>query len=60
MIELKGERFYTLQEIADLLHMHINSIRNYVKQGKLPASKVGRSYLVKEEYIERLVKGDGR
>lgn len=57
MVNLTTTKYYTLKEIADLLQMHINSIRLYVKEGKMKAFKVGKGYLVAEEdlraFIER-------
>ena len=55
MVEFDGKKYYTLREIADILHMHINSIRLYVKNGKLKATKLGRGYLVTEEDLTAMI-----
>jgi len=38
----------TLKEIAERLKLHPNTLRRYVKQGKLPAMKFGRVWRVEE------------
>ena len=42
------ERFYTLDETADLLHMHTRTVRNRIRDGKLKATKPGRRILIAE------------
>lgn len=48
-------KFYTTEEVADILHIGVRKIRSYIKEGRLEASKVGRAYLVSEEEVRRFV-----
>lgn len=60
MIELKTTTAYDLKETAELLHLNIQTIRNYIKAGKIKAQKVGRSYYVTEETIRDFLNGDSK
>jgi putative molybdopterin biosynthesis protein len=47
------DTFYTLQEIADMLKMHIATVRELVRKGELAAYKVGkRDYRVSKTDFE--------
>lgn len=50
-----GIKIYTVQEVADLLHLTTRTIYKYIKEGKLTASQVGRKYFIKEEELKRLL-----
>lgn len=49
---------YTLKQAADKLGISIVTLRRYIKQGKLPAKKSGKEYLVAETDVETLLKAD--
>lgn len=49
---MKSSRFddygdvLTLQDVAALLGWHLETVRTWVREGKLPARKIGRPYVV--------------
>jgi len=45
----------TSKEAADLLRLSPQTIVDYVRRGKLPAVKVGRSWLLRREDVERFL-----
>jgi excisionase family DNA binding protein len=45
----------TLELIAEELQIHIETVRNWVRDKKLPAYKVGRVYQVKRDDFERFL-----
>jgi excisionase family DNA binding protein len=47
----------TAREAADLLRLSPQTIALYIKQGKLPAVKVGRSWLIRRVEVERILAG---
>lgn len=51
-------KVYTLQQVADVLGFKLRTIRQWVKDGKLEATKLGREYRVTQEQLEKLLKGD--
>lgn len=38
------EKYYTIREIAELTGLHVNTVRGYVKAGRLPSIKVRGKY----------------
>jgi excisionase family DNA binding protein len=40
------DKYYTVEQIANLLNMHPKTIQRYIREGKLIASKVGKSWRV--------------
>ncbi len=46
---------YTLKELSSELQISIRSLREYIKQGALHATKAGRSYLVTPKALDRFV-----
>ena len=54
-MELMKE-FYTIREAADLLGVHYQSIRAWIKEGKLRAVKVKRTVRISKEALQDLIK----
>lgn len=48
-------KLYDLKEVSDLLKMNIQTLRKYIKEGKLKASKVGTHYMITEEGIKEFL-----
>ena len=40
------KKYYTVEQIAELLSMHPKTIQKYIREGKLRAAKVGKSWRV--------------
>ena len=51
--------FLTIQEVADLMRSHYNTVYWLIRKGELPASKFGWQYRIKksdlEDYLNREV-----
>jgi excisionase family DNA binding protein len=45
----------TTEEVADLLRVHVNTIKIMVRAGKLPAVKVGRAWRIKRSDVLALL-----
>lgn len=53
------ETFYTVQEAADLLKVHYQTVRNWIRSGEIRVIKIGRSYRIPKSEIEnRLTAGE--
>lgn len=52
MVEYK---FYTVQEVADLLQVHWQSVLTYIKDGKLEAVKLGKGYRISETSLQKFI-----
>jgi excisionase family DNA binding protein len=40
------KNFYTVEEVADMLSMHPKTIRRYIREGRLAATRIGKSYVI--------------
>ena len=49
------DKFLTTEEVASKLHIHQNTVIRYIRDNKLPAVKVGKSYRIKESVVAALV-----
>ena len=52
MTELK---VYTIDEVAELLHVTRRTVYNYIKEGKLKATKIGKYWRVTSKALEELL-----
>jgi len=43
---LERGRLYNLLDVAAILGMHVSSVRRWVREGVLPAKRIGRLYFV--------------
>lgn len=56
VIEIAGERAYSLPALADELGYKVNTIERWKREGKLRCTKIGRHWYVHEEEARRLVR----
>ncbi|MBA7562684.1 hypothetical protein ES708_04337 [subsurface metagenome] len=47
----------TLYEVAERLKLHYNTIYHYVRSGELKAIKFKRVYRVREQELEKFIRG---
>lgn len=47
--------FYTTEEVADLLKVHVKTIREMIKSKRLQAVKVGQEYRITDEQIRHYI-----
>ncbi len=50
-------RFVTVNEVADLLRVSRMTVYRLIKQGDLPAVRVGRGFRVREDEVHRYLNG---
>ena len=50
-------RYVTVAEVADLLRVSNMTVYRLVQAGQLPAVRVGRSYRLREEDVDRFIAG---
>lgn len=46
------KEFYTIQEVAELLQLHHQTIRTMIKSGELLATKIGKSWRIRKTDLE--------
>ncbi|MYZ36538.1 helix-turn-helix domain-containing protein [Streptomyces sp. MnatMP-M17] len=44
--------FYSVEQVAGLLDLHVKTVRGYVRDGRLKATRVGKQYRVAREDLE--------
>src|ERR1700686_1986813 len=45
---------YSVEQVADLLNLHVRTVRNYVRDGRLKAVRIGKQYRIAREDLEAL------
>lgn len=45
-------KYYTTQQVADILQLDVRTIRRNVNEGKIKAYKVGKSWRITEEDLK--------
>ncbi|MEU4650500.1 helix-turn-helix domain-containing protein [Nocardia fluminea] len=46
------DRLYSVEQVAELLGLHVRTVRSYVREGKLPAARIGKQYRITHEDLE--------
>ncbi len=47
--------YYTPEQVAEKLQLSVRTIWAYIREGKLPASKMGRKYRISDEQLDRFM-----
>jgi excisionase family DNA binding protein len=55
MLEVVDDELLTLPEIAQTLGMNPSTVRLWVREGRLPAEKVGRKWMVRRADLEQML-----
>ena len=58
MKEIAGIKCYEIKEVADILGVHYQTIRNLIKNGKIKATKICRNYMITEQNLQKYINGD--
>ncbi|GAA1696701.1 helix-turn-helix domain-containing protein [Fodinicola feengrottensis] len=52
-----GPQLYSVEQVADLLHLHVKTVRGYVRDGRLKAVRIGKQYRISSEEVETFTGG---
>jgi excisionase family DNA binding protein len=52
-----AEQLYSVEQVADLLGLHVKTVRNYVRDGRLKAVRIGKQYRISRADLEELTGG---
>ncbi|MEV5596654.1 helix-turn-helix domain-containing protein [Streptomyces sp. NPDC052496] len=47
-----NDRLYSVDQVAELLGLHVRTVRNYVRDGRLAAVRIGKQYRIAHEDLE--------
>lgn len=53
------KEYYTVEQISEMLNIHPKTIQRYIRQGKLRATKVGKSWRVTGHDLSVFIESDG-
>ena len=45
---------YSVEQVAELLNLHVRTVRNYVREGRLKAVRIGKQYRIAREDVEAM------
>ena len=48
-------RFYTPQEVANMLRLRVQTVYEYIRMGKLRAARFGNRYRISEDDIQQFI-----
>ena len=50
-------RLYSVEQVADLLGLHVKTVRGYVRDGRINAVRIGKQYRISHEDLEAFTGG---
>ena len=52
---IEGIKFYTVPEVAEVLQVTPQTVRAYIKQGRLKGQRIGRPILITENNLKEFL-----
>jgi|SRR5580704_14383946 excisionase family DNA binding protein len=49
-----SEELYSVEQVAERLGLHVKTVRNYVREGRLKAVRIGKQYRIARRDLEAL------
>ena len=53
---IEGIKFYTIPEVAEALHVTPQTVRNWIRSGKIKSQRIGRPILITESNLKEFLK----
>ena len=50
-----NDDIFTPSTAADYLHINVRTVRNFIRDGRLRAARVGRAYRIRRAWLDELV-----
>ena len=51
------KHLYTVEEVAELLNLHVKTVRRYVQDGRLKAKRIGKQYRIARADLDEFAGG---
>ena len=48
------DEMYSVEHVAERLGLHVRTVRNYIRDGRLKAVRIGKQYRIAREHLEAL------
>lgn len=52
---MENNEFFTVEQVAELLKVHWQTVLNYIKSGKLKAVKLGKGYRISSVALQEFI-----
>jgi len=59
MVEIAGNKYYKTDELAKMLEVHRDTVRRWIREGKIKTKRIGKAYLIPERELLRLIEENG-
>jgi excisionase family DNA binding protein len=56
-VEFVQSTLYSAEDVAAVLGLHVRTVRGYVRDGRLPAVRIGKQYRITEEALQEFTGG---
>ena len=53
-----NESYYSVEQVAQMLHMHAKTIQRYIREGRLRAAKIGKSWHISGHDLSSFVEAN--
>lgn len=57
-IKLGKKQFYNVEALSKMLFIPVDTVRKYIREGKIKSIKVGKRYLVSVENLDKFLSGE--
>jgi excisionase family DNA binding protein len=57
-VSINGDNLLTPEQVAEILQIHILTVYSYIRQGKLGAIRLGRSYRISSNDLAKLLESN--
>ncbi|GAA1218735.1 helix-turn-helix domain-containing protein [Kitasatospora nipponensis] len=51
------QQYYSVEQVAELLGLHVRTVRGYARDGRLRATRIGKQYRIAREALEAFTAG---
>jgi len=58
-IKIGKKQFYNVEALSKTLRIPVDTVRKYIRSGKIKAIKIGKFYLVSVENLDKFLNGKG-
>jgi len=55
---MKNNDFLTVEQVADRLQVHWQTVLNYIKSGRLEALQLGKGYRISQKALDKFIKNN--
>lgn len=53
-----SRQYYSVDQVAELLDLHVKTVRAYVREGRLAATRIGKQYRIHRKDLAEFTGGD--